>query len=340
MRYLKPLFLLLGLGLLAYVLTEVDLGAVGGRLSQLGVGGVAVVLGLYGVRFVVNTASWQLMLSSVRLDGAWLYRLWKVRMVGAVFNFALPAATMGGEPVKAVLLKKRHGIGYHESSASLVIAKTTNLIALIAFSAAGLLLMLSAGALPGPLALAAWAGLCALAVGVSGFFAVQRWGVASRLGGWLAARRFGRPLERVLAHVQDVDDRFAGFYHRRPRRFAAALALALCAWILGMIELYLIFRFLGHPISLAQAWIIESVVQLVRAGTFFIPANLGALEAGFVLIVEAMTGQPALGLAAALVRRARKLLWIAWGVWLGWRFSLEPSAAAAEPAKPAKPSEG
>ncbi|MCH7929636.1 MAG: flippase-like domain-containing protein [Proteobacteria bacterium] len=336
MRYLKLIFLLIGLGLLAYVVAETDLGAVGGRLIQLGVMGFAVVLGIYCVRFLLDTASWQLMLSSARLDGVWLYRLWKVRMVGAVFNFVLPAATMGGEPVKAVLLKKRHGIDYRESAASLVIARTTNLLALLAFAAVGLLLMLRSGALSGSFGLAAWAGLGALAAGVLGFFAVQRWRVASRLGGWLTRWRPGRPLERFLVHLQDVDDRFVGFYHHKPGRFAAALALALFNWILGMIELYYIFRFLGHPVSLAEAWIIESVVQLVRAGTFIIPANLGALEAGFVLIVGALTGQPALGLAAAVVRRARKLLWTAWGLWLGWRFSLAPSVAAADTAKPSE----
>ncbi len=334
MRYLKLLFLLIGLGLLAYVLIEVDLGAVGDRLIQLGVTGFAVALGLYFVAFLADTAAWQLMVPTARLDGAWLYRLWKVRMVGAVFNFVLPAASLGGEPVKAVLLKRRHGIGYREGAASLVIAKTTNLIALIVFSAAGLLLMLRSGALSESFGLVAWAGLGALAAGVLGFFAVQRWRVASRLGGWLTRWRHGRPLERVLVHIQDVDDRFVGFYHHKPRRFAAAFALALSNWILGMIELYFIFRFLGHPVSLAEAWIIESVVQLVRAGTFIIPASLGTMEAGFVLIVGALTGQPALGLAAAVVRRARKLLWTAWGLWLGWRFSLAPSVVAADTAKP------
>ncbi len=38
-----------------------------------------------------------------------------------------------------------------------------------------------------------------------------------------------------------------------------------------------------------------------------------------------MLGSGALGLAVALVRRGRQFLWIAWGLWLGWLFSLAPA---------------
>ncbi len=76
-----------------------------------------------------------------------------------------------------------------------------------------------------------------------------------------------------------------------------------------------------------ETWLIETVAQLVRAGTFFIPASLGATEAAMVLVYEALVGAPSLGFAVALIRRARELLWIAWGLWLGW---LEvPGAATA-----------
>ena len=264
MRYLKLFYLILGLGLLAYVIAVADLAAVGARLAELGVLGVVVILAIHALGFLAYTASWQLMVPTARLDGAWLWWLWKLRLVGAVFNYVVPAASLGGEPVKAVLLKKLHGIGYHEGAASLVIAKTTNLLALIAFSAVGLILLSRSGALPGTLGLVAGVGLGALAAGVAGFFAVQRWRVASRLGAWLARRRVGRRLEKILGDIQDVDDRFVDFYHRRPGRFAASLALALAGWIMGMIEIYWIMHFLGHPISLAEAWIIDP--ELTSAG--------------------------------------------------------------------------
>lgn len=310
--------LLIGLGLLAFIAGQADLAEVGREVLELGAWGALAICAVYLVAFLLDTASWQLMLPSARLDVGWFYRLWKVRMAGEALNLVIPAGSLGGEPVKTVLLKRLHAIGYHEGTASLFIAKTLNLLALTAFSAVGFALMLQADALSSAYVLAAGIGLVALGLGVVGFYALQRWGAASHLARRLATWRMGARLGGLLEHVREVDHYFELFYARQPGRFAAAFALALANWLIGMGELIVIMWFLGAPVTLADAWLIETVVQLVRAGAFFIPASLGATEVVMVLVYDALTGRPSLGFAVALIRRARELLWIAWGLWLGW----------------------
>ncbi len=319
--------------MLVFVASRIDLAAVWARVAELGPLGALAVAAVYLLAFLIDTASWQLALPSVRLNGVWLYRLWKVRMAGEALNLVIPAGSLGGEPVKAVLLKRGHGIGYRDAAASLVIAKTVNLLSLIAFSAVGFGFMLGVEALPRSFVLAAGLGLLALGLGVAGFYAVQRWGAASflvrRLTGRLAGR-FGGRLEGFLERIRAVDDRFERFYVRQRLRFAAALALALLNWLAGTAEILVIMWFLGAPVSLSEAWLIEAVAQLVRAGFFFVPASLGATEAAMVLVYDALTGRPSLGFAVALIRRARELVWIAWGLWLGWREAPGALAAIAE----------
>jgi uncharacterized protein (TIRG00374 family) len=243
-------------------------------------------------------------------------------MVGEALNLVIPAGSLGGEPVKAVLLKRGHGIGYREAAASLFIARTVNLLALIAFAAVGFALMLGVEALPRSFVLAAGLGLLALGLGVAGFYAVQRWGAASflvrRLTAWRKIERLARHLETFLEHIHAVDDHFERFYRRQRLRFAAALALAFLNWLAGAAEIMVILWFLGAPVSLSEAWLIEAVAQLVRAGFFFVPASLGVTEAAMVLVTDALTGRPSLGFAVALIRRARELVWVVWGLWLGW----------------------
>ena len=330
MRAVRIVYLAAGLGLLAAVLYGVDMTAAGAWLGRMGFAGAVSVIAIYALVFTCDSAAWWLILAGPKLQAIWLRRLWLVRLVGEAFNAIIPAASLGGEPVKALILKKRYGVGYGEAAASLVMVKTTTLIGLILFSTVGLGLMLGVEIYADAYGAVAGAGLAALTAGVLGFFAVQRWAVASRLASRLAARRPGGRIEAALGHLRNVDERFAAFYHRRPGRFAGALGLALASWLLGALELYVILDFLGRPITPAEALITETVLQLVRAGSFFIPANLGASEAGFVLLVGALTGQPPLGLAAALVRRARELLWIVAGVALGWRLSFTPAVVAAQ----------
>jgi hypothetical protein len=217
----RLLTLFAGIALLAFVASRVDLAEVWARLLELGPLGALAAAAVYLLAFVIDTASWQLALPGARLNGAWLYRLWKVRMVGEALNLVIPAGSLGGEPVKAVLLKRGHGIDYREGAASLFIARTVNILALVAFSAVGFVLMLGVEALPRSFVLAAGLGLLALGLGVAGFYAVQRWGGASflarRLVTWRSARglggRLGARLSGVLEHIDAVDDRFRDHGH-------------------------------------------------------------------------------------------------------------------------------
>lgn len=73
---------------------------------------------------------------------------------------------------------------------------------------------------------------------------------------------------------------------------------------------------------------IECMVQLVRTVTFFIPAGLGTQEGAFLLGVGALTGVPSAGVATAVIRRGRDLLWIALSLSLAPMYSLNPVSGA------------
>jgi len=322
-RALKVLYLLLGVGLLVLVIAEIDLAEVGAQMTRVGFG-FAVILAVYLVAFVIDSVTWQMTIAGVPLDASWAYRVWKLRMVGEAFNTVMPAGGMGGEPVKAVLLKKHHGIGYREAAASLILTKTINMMALVVFLAIGFVLMIAGANLPATFVTVATTGLAALGVAVMLFYVIQRYRVTGLAGTWLSRWRFAGRIDDVLHHIHDMDDRLIGFYTKARGRFAAALALAFVNWLLGVVEVYVALVFLGHPVSWADAWIIEASAQLVRTGAFFIPAAIGAQEGAFLLVCGAITGSPALGFSVSVVRRLREIIWIVWGFALGSLMSLKP----------------
>jgi len=325
MRVLKTLYFLIGIALLVAVLAHIDSAEVMARVGDVG-WGLAVVLGLYLAAFSIDSLTWHLTLTSISMSAKGLYRTWKVRLVGESFNAVMPAAGMGGELVKATLLKTHYGVGYGEAVASIVLARTINLIALVLFLVIGFAFILGAPELPVFYKVMAGAGLVALSFGTFVAFALQRLQVASLAGSWLSQWRFAKGAERVLHHIFEMDARLVGFYTAHRRRFAWAAFWAFLNWVLGAIEIYYALYFLGHPVSVVDAWIIEAVAQLVRTGTFFIPASIGAQEASFLLVCGAMTGSPALGVAVAVVRRIREIVWIVWGMGVGLMYSLKPAA--------------
>lgn len=168
LRYLKLAYLLVGVILLLVVLQAVDLNEVWTHARQIG-WGMAAVLGLFMLAFVVDAYSWQLTLTSTPMTLLWLYRVWKVRMVGEVFNMVVPAASMGGEPLKAILLSTHYAVDHHEGIASLVLARTINLIGLILFLLVGFAFMLSTPGMPESFKLIAGSGLFVLTMATAAF---------------------------------------------------------------------------------------------------------------------------------------------------------------------------
>ncbi|MDA1090848.1 MAG: flippase-like domain-containing protein [Proteobacteria bacterium] len=335
MRILKYLYLAVGIALLVAVISQVDVAEVATQVARIGPLGLIVILSIHFVAFALDTVAWQLTLVRVPLNMRWAYRTWRLRMVSEVFNTVLPAAGMGGEPMKAELLKKHYGIGYREGLSSIILAKTTILLALVLFLIIGFALMWRNDSLDGALKLVAAAGLAVFSLSIALFFMVQRWRGASLAGTWLARFRFARRLEAALHHIHDIDERLVDFYTRHTGRFASAYALAFVAWVLGAAEVYYAMAFLGHPVTLAEAWIIGAAAELVSHGTFFIPASIGAQEGAFLIVCAAITGSPSLGVAMAVVRRFREVLWLLWGGLLGLLLVRRPITADGDADKPA-----
>ncbi|MBC8337575.1 MAG: flippase-like domain-containing protein [Rhodospirillales bacterium] len=326
MRFLKIFYFALGLLLLGLVVAEIDLAEVAAHVTKVG-SGILVLVGIYFAAFAIDSITWQLTIRGVPLDFVWAYRIWKLRMVGESFNAVIPAGGMGGEPVKALMMKSHYGIDYREGTASLILAKTINMIALVIFLIGGFALMIQAQALPRVYEYVAGAGLLAFAIGVFLFFVIQRLSISSLTGTWLSQWRIGRRIEDTLHHIHDMDERLVHFYTMTRGRFAAALTLALINWMLGVVEIYFALVFLDRPITWAEAWIIEAVAQMVRTGAFFIPAAIGVQEGAFLLVCGAITGSAPLGLAVSVIRRIREIIWIVWGFAVGALYSIKSPKA-------------
>jgi len=309
---LKFLLLLCGAALFGFVVSETDLPVAIDLMSNMGAGFVFVLV-LYFAAFLIDALAWQLTASTVPVTPTWLYRFYQVRLVGEAFNNVIPAASIGGEPVKAVLLKRCYGLDYREGITSLVLSKTLIVVSLVMFLAVGFALMTFSQKLE-DYSSAAMTGLIVFSAGVLAFFVIQRFKLTSRFVSFLSRQQNFKRLTRYLHHVEDVDARLVHFYTKQRDRYFWALILSFANWILGAGEIYVTMHFIGHPIGFLDAWIIEAVAQMVRAAVFFIPAAIGAQEGAMVLIGAAITGSPTAGLAAALIRRLREFIWIGWGL--------------------------
>jgi uncharacterized protein (TIRG00374 family) len=231
------------------------------------------------------------------------------RLAGEAFNMTTPTAALGGEAVKAWLLHGR--VPLDEAVSSVIVAKTTITIGQGLLLLLGVVLAWTSVAADSRL-LIAMQWLVALEVlGLAVFVVLQTQGVAAFAGRLLA--RLG--LRRFHGHeaLSRVDAALAGFYRERPGRLTLSIGFHFVGWLLGAVETWLILWFLGTPVSLVTATVIEAFGNGIRFATFFVPGSLGVLEGGYAATFAALGLGASAGVSFSLVRRIREIVWIAAG---------------------------
>ena len=158
----------------------------------------------------------------------------------------------------------------------------------------------------------------------------QLTGTLGNMSQWFIPKTTKPGLLNFLKKLVHIDSLFSVFYRKFPKRVFFSIFLAFLGWIVGLVEVYLVLYFLGFSPSFIDIWIIESMVQLVKAGSFFIPFSIGALEGGSVLIFLSLGYPASLGLAVPLIGRVKQLAWVALGLTLGWFIAFRSSSIKSE----------
>ncbi len=328
-RSIKLIFLLLGLSLLGWAVSTVDLTVVGKLLLQLGTG-FLLILAIYSVVTWLDTIAWKKNFNPEEETRFNLWQLWTIRQVGEAYNTITPLGTLGGEPVKSQLLKERHGLSLKQGMASQVVARTTFLLGLILFFIPGTFLIVQSNIVSDNFKSASLIGMAIFSTVILLFLLFQVTGALSVITGWISRLPLGNKIGILMNKLEVVDRSISSYYEQHTKRVIQSILYAFAGWVIGLGELYVTLYFLGFQPDLIDLWVIEALAQLVRAGSFFIPLSLGAQEGGLILIFTAM-GMPAdLGLTVSFVRRIKELLWVGLGLGIGSRLAFHPTQVQAD----------
>jgi len=318
-----------GLALIGWVAAGIDLAAVTHAVLRVGWSGAAAIIALFAVGFTADVAAWALMFGDKGASWLWLGRLWLVQMVGEAVNVLLPFGSLGGEPVKAMLLKRHYDISYREATAYLLLIQAMNTLAEVPFVGLGLVAMLHRHILSPTAETIMTVGVVWLGAFTIGIFIALHLRLLASLQQLLKAGRWGERLSQGLIVLGEIEERLYTFIRHRPAKFVGALFFAFLNWAFGAFETFLILYFLGMPVALSDAWLLETCVVLVRNVTFFVPGHFGTQEGIITLVGGLLTGSAEAGLAIAFVRRARELAWSTLGLAIGGWFGLKPDAVGA-----------
>ena len=308
-------------------------------VGHLGPAALAFVLLPSLVMYSLEAWGWRLTLGT-HAHAVPFWKLLAIRTAGEVVNMTTPSAYVGGEPLKAYLLK-REGVPIVEGLASVVTAKTTMTIAEILFILLGLACWVfgasdraAAGSPDGSASfVAVLLSVGLLVSGTAAFVVVQRRGLFAGLLGLL--RRCGIRigfLESREHKLHELDRLILQFYSGNTRGFVLSTGACFLGWLAEAMEVYVMLLCLGGPVDVPRALAIAALSVFIKGGAFFIPGSIGAQEAGNVLLLVAYGYSEVTGLAFALLRRFRELVWICIGLLclalMGWPKPESPAGIA------------
>jgi putative membrane protein len=268
--------------------------------------GLAAVTAFHLVPMMLANLSWRELLPRECRPGT-LALLW-IRWIRESINTLLPVAQLGGDLVCARLVYLR-GVPAASAIGSMVVDLTVSVLTQLAFVALGLALLLMRPLDPAIVGVV-WgvaAGMGILFAAMAAFMLVQRIGmfdIAIRIGGGLLG---SGALARINAQAAGIDAAIRALY-RDKRAFWTAMAWRLADWIAGAGEIWLIMYFLGQPVSVGEALILESLGTGVRSAAFLVPGAIGVLEASFIVFGGLFGISAADSLTLALAKRVRELL--------------------------------
>jgi putative membrane protein len=302
-RYLPHLLLLAGFALLLAILLHYGLADILAAFAAAG-WGVGVVALFHLVPLVLDAMAWQMLVRPPERLTPWAAIL--LRWIAEAVNTLLPTASVGGEFAR-VRLAGFEGVPGAIAGASVIVDVTLGVITQGVFALMGLALLARIHGADDGLMLSAALGAAVFALLATVMFVLQKRGVFSYLTQRFARLPVAARWRGLAGDGAALDRAIAALYAQRRLLLVSAL-WRLAGWVAGAGEIWLALHFLGHPVGLGEAILVESLVQAVRTAAFFVPAAIGVQEAGFVLICGAIgvPAQPALALA--LVKRARELL--------------------------------
>ncbi|MEP7116214.1 MAG: lysylphosphatidylglycerol synthase transmembrane domain-containing protein [Acidobacteriota bacterium] len=301
-----------GVALLVVTVRQVGWAEIRSGVTTLG-WWFAVVVALGGLRFYVRTRSWMLCAAEIGAPPLPAASAFGAGLAGDAVGNLTPLGLLASEPTK-VLLVRRH----------LTTAQALTSVALDnGFYTASVLVMIAAGAwglvrqvaidpairmvAEGVLALV----LATLVAGI--WIAFSRPAILSRLA-QLATRVLGREA-RSPDVLRDIEARFYGVLGWPRRALWIAAGWQVAFHLSAVIEVWVVLRALsGGTASLADAFVLESTGRLVTVLFKVIPFRMGVDEVGAAVVATALGIPASHGVALALVRKLRILVWNAIGL--------------------------
>ncbi len=294
------------------------------QLQEVGLAGICVFIINVLLIFIINTISWQVILKSYGHRPPFRDIL-ATKIIGFVISYLTPSMYFGGEPVRAYLISKKHGLPLTEVGASVVVNRFLELGAALFFIYLGSIWTLVEYELPlllrvVMLAVNVLMGLGMAALLLSFIYENRLFtDLANLLSRW---NPLSKAVEKVKPHISKLEGEVFLIFKKHRREALLAFALNFLAGSLIFLKPAIFFYFLGIVFRLSQLSLLFALTHLILI-LQVTPGGLGVFELGEVAIYGLVGIDAQKALAFTLMVRVTDTVVVAIALFLGLHFGLK-----------------
>jgi len=268
------------------------------------------ILALGGFRFAARSAAWTVCAQPEPLP---LPLAFGATLAGDALGNLTPLGLLASEPAKVFIVRSR--VPVVKAIASVAAENAFYMTSVVVMIAAGAIAFFQVAQVQPVLRVVAQLTLTAAAgAGVLGVWAARRRpAVLTRLA-QVVSTLTGRASSSV-ERLREIEIHFYALLTWPITRIARVFVWEALFHLGAVAEVYLLLQIVSTRATLLEAFILETTGRLIVVIFKFVPYRLGVDEAGTALVATALGLEPTVGVALALVRRLRILVWN--GVGLG-----------------------
>ena len=287
------LFYMIGVGLLLFLIHNMEIDAVFKSMST--VGGMVFLVFATAIPWIfVNTLS----ISNLVKHKIPFVDLLYIELTGDAYNAIIPLAGLGGEPYKVRCMTDF--LPLEESSRAIIQNRLIHSLTGVYFTAITVLITLWFVEIPESLVypMIVTSAILLVIAFLMTWVALSK--APTRLSGYILKR---------MKFLEDYRDEPLTF-----GRFAISFFLKMLGRALNLVEIFVIMYILGFMPEIAHLVAITAILSLGATIFFVMPQGLGISELGSSYAFDLLGYGAAAGLIFGLIRRARVIFWAILGV--------------------------
>ena len=309
-RQIRTFFFVLGLVLFAYLIFKLNPAKLWAELSKIGPNIVWILIPTATSYFAYAWA-WEIFLLGTGARVPY-WDIFKIKVSGEAINSITPLSWGGGDPARVYLLKEH--VPVNAGAASVVVDRTLNNLAVALFMIIGVAMAFLKFKFPPQLTVGLLIALFVI-IGFSVFFYIRSHeGLFEFFLDTLKKLRIKRHFsESTMARVREIDGHISEFYRNNKAGFFKAFGLHFYSRLQSPIEIFLVAKFMGFPLSFVECYLLGSLTILVNLIFVFVPGAFGVMEGAYAGTFSLFHLDPIIGASIQIIRRIRMLLWTALG---------------------------